>query len=197
MKVPPPHALLHGPAHAYITLGTLQSIRCLSRLVIVPLHSHGTCLYETVDYLKLLKIYLKREKTHVLFSEIIETGKHKNEKLGKIVTRKNKPFYSIGPSNPPPCEQISICRIFRPLYIKTRKTYKADIYQPNSKYSKDFRNNIQTHSHISNGLGSPLKVSDLFKNGKLFSVFRIFRTLIPQDAKVAQPSRSSMSKSFM
>ena len=111
-----------------------------------------------------------------------------------IETRNSEEF---GPSIPPPCEQISICRIFRPLYFKTRKTYKADIYQPNSKYSKDFRNNIQTHSHFSNGLGSPLKVSDLFKNGKLFSVFCIFRTLIPQDAKVAQPSRSSMSKSFM
>ena len=62
-------------------------------VVLISNSTHGTCLYETVDYLKLLKIYLKREnkkreKTHVLFSEISETGKPKNEKLGKIVTRK-------------------------------------------------------------------------------------------------------------
>ena len=77
-------------------------------------------------------------------------------------------FEILAPLTHPPVNKISICHMFRPLYFKTRKTYKADIYQPNSKYSKDFRNNIQTHSHLSNGLGSPLKVSDLFKNGKLF-----------------------------
>ena len=32
------------------------------------------------------------EKTYVLFSEILETVTPKNEKLGKIVTRKNSYF---------------------------------------------------------------------------------------------------------
>ena len=72
-------------------------------------------------------------------------------------------------------EQISLCRIFRALYFKTGKTYKADIHQSNSKYSKDFTNNIQTHSHFSNGPGSPLKVSDLSKIGKPFSFFSFFQ----------------------
>ena len=94
-------------------------------------------------------------------------------------------------------EQISLCRISRALYFKIGKTYKADIHQSNSKYSRDFKNNIQTHSHFSNGPGSPLKVSDLFKIGKLFSFFRFFRTLIFQDGKVAQPFSSYTCKSFM
>ena len=38
---------------------------------------------------------LETEKTHILSSELYETETPKNEKLGKIVERKNKPFYSI------------------------------------------------------------------------------------------------------
>ena len=38
---------------------------------------------------------LEKGKTYVLSSEILETETHKNEKLGKIVTRKNLLFYSI------------------------------------------------------------------------------------------------------
>ena len=106
-------------------------------------------------------------------------------------------FEILAPLTHPPVNKSAYIAFSGPYISKTRKTHKADIHQPNSKYSKDFRNNIQTHSHFSNGPSSPLKVSDLFKNDKLFSVFRIFRTLIPQDGKVAQPSHSSMSKSFM
>ena len=35
------------------------------------------------------------KQTNVLSSEILETETPKNEKLGRIVTRKNSPFYSI------------------------------------------------------------------------------------------------------
>ena len=61
------------------------------------------------------------------------------------------------PLLPTPCGQISLCCIFRPLYFKTGKTYKADIHQSNSKNSKDFINNIHTHFQFSNGPGWPLK----------------------------------------
>ena len=55
---------------------------------------------------------------------------------------------------------------------------------------------MNTHSYFSNGPGSPLKVSNLYKNGILLSVFCIFRTLISQDGKVAQPCLSLSEQEF-
>ena len=80
-------------------------------------------------------------------------------------------FEILAPLTHPPVNKSAYVAFSGPCISNTRKTYKADIHQSNSKYSKDYRNNIQTHSHFSFGPGSPLKVSDLFKNGKLFSVF--------------------------
>ena len=79
----------------------------VSRLVIVP-SPHAllqlrpcTCRYPfifTLWYPKIKGLHktgkLKMEKAYVLFSEILETETPKNEKLGKIVTQKNLPFYS-------------------------------------------------------------------------------------------------------
>ena len=55
-----------------------------------------TCRYTlifTLWYNKIKGLHktgkLKTEETYVLFSEILETKTPKNEKLGKIVTRKN------------------------------------------------------------------------------------------------------------
>ena len=49
----------------------------------------------TLWYTKILNLHeMENNIKNVLSLEILETETPENEKLGKIVTRKNKPFYS-------------------------------------------------------------------------------------------------------
>ena len=91
-----PNRMEWGPVSDWLT-AMLRPVSHVDRSP-VPIPSPYPLIF-TLWYTKIKKLHktgkLETKKKHVLSLEILEKETPKNEKLGKIVTRKNEPLYSI------------------------------------------------------------------------------------------------------